>query len=82
MSDCEVWLYQANAIIDSREMVEVRHRLILRRQKIRERIEMNEEQKNTAISDIINFQKQNPSYNDMINKMIRQYNMINLFNLA
>ncbi|NLK74356.1 MAG: hypothetical protein GX288_03580 [Clostridiales bacterium] len=82
VSDCEVWLYQANAIIDSREMVEVRHRLILRRQKIRERIEMNEEQKNTAISDIINFQKQNPSYNDMINKMIRQYNMINLFNLA
>ena len=82
VSDCEVWLYQANAIIDSREMVEVRHRLILRRQKIRERIEMNEEQKNTAISDVINFQKQNPSYNDMINKMIRQYNMINLFNLA
>lgn len=82
VSDCEVWLYQANAIIDSREMVEVRHRLIFRRQKIRERIEMNEEQKNTAISDIKNFQKQNPSYNDMINKMIRQYNMINLFNLA
>lgn len=80
VSDPEVWLYQANAILDSREMVEVRHRLINRRQKIRERIEMNEEQKNTAVYDIKIFLKENPSYNDMINKMIRQNNMIELFN--
>lgn len=41
IKDTEVWLYQPIAIIDNNEMVEVRHRLNLRRQKLREKIEYN-----------------------------------------
>ena len=39
--DPKVWLNYADAIVDSREMVEVKHNLFARRQKLRERIEYN-----------------------------------------
>ncbi|WP_167954998.1 hypothetical protein [Anaerosporobacter faecicola] len=41
ISDLDIWTYQAGALIDGKEMVEIRHRLNGRRQKIRERIEYN-----------------------------------------
>lgn len=41
IEDTEVWLYQPLALIDGREMVEVRHRLNERRQKLREQIDYN-----------------------------------------
>ena len=37
--DAQVWTAHANALIDSREMVELKHDLITRRQKLRARIE-------------------------------------------
>ena len=39
--DPKVWLNYADAIINPREMVEVKHNLFARRQKLRERIEYN-----------------------------------------
>lgn len=39
--DAKVWLNYTNAIIDPREMVELKHELITRRQKLRTRIEYN-----------------------------------------
>lgn len=39
LHDARVWLDQANALIDSREMVEVKHNLIERRQKLRSKVE-------------------------------------------
>ena len=42
--DAEIWLYQVDALLDDREMVEVRHHLNTRRQRIRERLEFNNEQ--------------------------------------
>lgn len=39
MYDTRVWLNHANALIDSREMVELKHELITRRQKLRTRVE-------------------------------------------
>ena len=39
--DPKVWLNYADAIVDPREMVEVKHNLFARRQKLRERIEYN-----------------------------------------
>lgn len=41
LKDCDIWIYQAAAIIDNREMVEIRHRLNERRQKLRDRIDFN-----------------------------------------
>ena len=39
--DARIWLNYANAVIDPREMVEVKHDLFSRRQKLRSRIEYN-----------------------------------------
>ena len=47
VKDTEVWIYQPIAIIDRREMVEVKHRLNQRRQKLREKIDYN----NSIITD-------------------------------
>lgn len=41
MYDTKVWLTQAVALVDPKEMVEVKHGLINRRQKLRSRIEYN-----------------------------------------
>lgn len=37
--DATIWMHQANAIVDKKEMVEVKHYLLVRRQKLRARIE-------------------------------------------
>lgn len=39
--DAQVWITQAAALVDPKEMVEVKHGLIGRRQKLRQRIEYN-----------------------------------------
>lgn len=39
--DAQVWVAQALALVDPKEMVEVKHGLVNRRQKLRERIEYN-----------------------------------------
>ncbi len=39
--DSEVWSYQAGAVVDSKEMVEIRHKLNERRQKMRDSLEKN-----------------------------------------
>ena len=39
--DAQVWVNQAAALVDPKEMVEVKHGLIARRQKLRSRIEYN-----------------------------------------
>ncbi len=41
--DSKIWEYQARALYDPNEMVEVKHRLVTRRQKIREQINHNTE---------------------------------------
>ena len=41
--DPKVWVYQAQALIEKKEMVEVKHNLLVRRQKLRSRIEYNVE---------------------------------------
>lgn len=41
--DSRVWVNQASALVDKKEMVEVKHDLIVRRQKLRARIEYNME---------------------------------------
>lgn len=38
LKDAEVWVYQPEAIVDAREMVEVRHHMNERRRKVKERV--------------------------------------------
>ncbi|NLP35749.1 MAG: hypothetical protein GX359_11280 [Clostridiales bacterium] len=62
VADAEIWIYQPVAIIDPREMVEIRHRLIVRRQKLRERIDLIMEQKEEAMEVIRSAIKTSPEY--------------------
>lgn len=43
VKDCEIWFTQAKALVEPKEMVEVRHELNVRRQKLREQLDYNTE---------------------------------------
>lgn len=43
IKDPAVWLHQTEAILDHKEMVEIRHNLIIRRQSLRRRMDYNKE---------------------------------------
>jgi hypothetical protein len=61
VKDPEVWLVQTYAILDDREMVEIRHDLNQRRQKLREKIQYNTETKERYLQDIGEVVTANPS---------------------
>ena len=52
LSDAQIWTTQAIALVDHKEMVEITHNLVTRRQKLRDRMEYNlntiQEQKKEA----------------------------------
>ena len=50
--DPEMWLDQVSAIANEKEMVELRHQLILRRQKLRKQMEYNEKLGENAKGEI------------------------------
>lgn len=43
IKDPAIWLHQTAALLDSKEMIEIRHNLIIRRQSLRRRIDYNKE---------------------------------------
>jgi hypothetical protein len=73
IKDAEIWIYQPSAIIDSKEMVEVRHRLNVRRQKLRERIDSNVKQKVEAMEAVKQIMKSYPDCMEEANKLITRY---------
>lgn len=73
LKDTEVWIYQAAAIIDSREMVEIRHRLNVRRQKLRERMDYNSNLKDNSLNDIEMILKKKPELKPDIAEILKQY---------
>lgn len=78
MYDSKVWLNYANAIVDSRELVELKHQLITRRQKLRTRMEYTRRtianMKREAISNI---QRMKEVDSELL-QMIRQIDKMNL----
>ncbi len=71
--DSEIWIYQPTAILDNKEMVEVRHRLNVRRQKLRERIESSNDQKDEALAAIKQVMKNYPDSVQESEKLLRRY---------
>ena len=57
--DTHIWIGQVKAILNPKEMVEVRHNLSIRRQKLREQIEYNESRIEDARNNIKNVTKKN-----------------------
>lgn len=75
VSDLDIWTYQAAALIDSKEMVEIRHRLNLRRQKIRERIEYNTSIKEKGFAQLTNLVEQLPEAKQEVAKVLEEYHI-------
>lgn len=71
IQDASVWPSQVNAIVDDKEMVEIRHRLIVRRQKIRRQLEYNKqimEEAKQEISELVEKHKEYaPEILDIVN---------------
>lgn len=73
VKDVEIWTSQAEALIDSKEMVEIRHSLNVRRQKLRERIEYNTKLQDNAFEEIRMALKKRHEMKDMIVDTLQQY---------
>lgn len=73
--DPDIWIYQAIAIIDSKEMVEVRHRLNVRRAKLRERIDYNTKLRQDGIKKIEKLILKDPDWKNEIIESLRVYNI-------
>ena len=73
LNDPEIWIHQAIAIIDNKEMVEIRHRLNIRRQKLRERIDYNSKIKEGNIEVIRGILKKNPECEEEVIRVLKGY---------
>ncbi len=60
--DPERWVHQISALLDPREMVEVRHGLILRRQALRSQMEYNQGLAEDAKEEITEVAREYPQY--------------------
>lgn len=75
IKDSEIWIYQAAALIDNREMVEIRHRLNERRQKLRERIDFNYEVQKKGLSALQTAMEKKPDLKRQIQMEMENYHI-------
>lgn len=71
--DPERWVGQPGALLDKREMVEIRHDLILRRQSLRKQMDYNNNVGETARREVKDVAKQYPMYMAEILEMVERY---------
>lgn len=72
IADAGVWGHQIEALVDPKEMVEVRHRLNVRRQKLRQRIDYNNSQEDLAKKTIRTFRERHLAYDTETLKILAQ----------
>lgn len=73
IKDPEIWLYQTQAITNKGEMVEIRHNLIQRRQKLRKQMEYNEQLAESAQMEVKALAEEFPAYTPEIMELVSQY---------
>lgn len=79
LKDPTIWPQQANAILDNREMVEIRHRLIERRQKIRDLIEQNSKVMEDIQQEILKITEKNQEHAKEILDIVNNFKLENRF---
>lgn len=77
LKDPNIWIHQAGALIDHKEMVEIRHGLILRRQKLRKQMDYNKDLAISAQSEVKDIVEEFPEYAKKILAIVAEYE--NLF---
>ena len=78
VTDPDRWVNQAGALLDKREMVELRHELILRRQSLRKNLDYNQDVALAARNEIMNVAESFPAYAQEILDMVRRYDQTGL----
>jgi ABC-type lipoprotein export system ATPase subunit len=73
LHDPLIWLHQTEAILDPKEMVEVRHALITRRQKLRKQMEFNTKNAEQAQQQVRELVGEYPQYAKEILQMVSDY---------
>ncbi len=74
IKDPMVWLHQIEALLDKKEMVEIRHNLIIRRQSLRRRMDYNKEViAGNAQAEIKDLVEKYPKYAKEILGIVGQY---------
>ena len=62
VKDCDIWLGQVEALVEPKEMVEVRHDLNVRRQKLREQMDYNTGIMEQCLDEIDKIRSKKPEY--------------------
>ena len=73
IKDPEIWIKQAAALVDPKEMVEIRHELISRRQALRKQMENNKDIAQKAQEEIRDLSNSYPEYTMEIMEMVATY---------
>ncbi|MCM1135693.1 MAG: hypothetical protein NC400_08975 [Clostridium sp.] len=74
VKDPMVWLHQTAAILDKKEMVEIRHNLIIRRQSLRRRMDYNKEViAGNAQAEVKDLVESYPKYAKEILNIVEEY---------
>ena len=76
LHDADIWTYQAIALVDARELVEVTHSLHERRQKIRNEMEFYEDVLDIAINGIREHLQKNPEKTANIRTLLASYDIM------
>lgn len=76
LSDPLVWPNQTSALIDRREMVEIKHGLNVRRQKIREKVASCEKIRDNAKDALNAAIRVNPGIESYIKELLASYNLL------
>ena len=77
VNETGIWVYQCEALVDAGEMVEVRHRLNVRRQKLRKAIDYNTQQKKSALLALQSFVVKHREYEFETNMVMERYGLTN-----
>ena len=75
IKDPDIWTKQSLALIDPREMVEVKHSLNVRRQKLREQLAYNEQLRLDGLKDILEMLKTNPELREKVRREMEVYHI-------
>ena len=75
VKDPDIWTKQSLALIDNREMVEVKHSLNVRRQKLREQMAYNEELRLNGLKDIKEMLRTNPNLREEVKKELEIFHI-------
>lgn len=75
IKDPDIWAKQTLALLDSREMVEVKHSLNVRRQKLREQIAYNENLRLSGLKELKELLEHNPELREQVRQELEIYHI-------